>query len=307
MFFSRSGAKRQFFISLLLFAISAALTVVLFGLAESQFLTPPQPVAVETPAPPSVPPPDPITVKLTGLHRLYTAVEPTTVETLEAQAPEVSDDWTLELSSYSTLGTPPQYRIAAHASNFGDRFAQDVDQQPVKYDLLVVLHETTATVTSAIHQMLTNHPHDLDQVSYHALIQRDGTIVYTVDPRKRAYGAGDSVYDGPNGPETVKTNPNLASSVNNFAYHISLETPPDGMLNIEPTHSGYSFAQYESLAWLVARAGVPPQRIVTHAAVDRSGERQDPRSFEPELLLSRLEFLDQPVALSQEAMDFSQK
>lgn len=68
-------------------------------------------------------------------------------------------------------------------------------------------------------------------------------------------------------------------SVNNFAYHISLESPEDGRGN-GATHSGYTQEQYQSLAWLTARTGVSDSRITSHAVVDNSGERSDPRSFD---------------------------
>ncbi len=45
------------------------------------------------------------------------------------------------------------------------------------------------------------------------------------------------------------------------------------------THSGYTEAQYQSLAWLVAKTDVPLERITTHKDVDLSGSRIDPRSF----------------------------
>lgn len=102
-------------------------------------------------------------------------------------------------------------------------------------------------------------------------------------PEKRAFGAGNSLFVGPNGPEAVKTHRKFAASVNNFAYHISLVTPADGNHNGR-AHSGYTRAQYQSLAWLIQQTGVPPARITTHKAVDRSGERIDPRSFNPKLL-----------------------
>ena len=63
------------------------------------------------------------------------------------------------------------------------------------------------------------------QASYHALIKRDGTIFYLVPPDKRAFGAGDSTFYGSKGAETTKTSRRYPPSVNNFAYHISLETP----------------------------------------------------------------------------------
>lgn len=175
---------------------------------------------------------------------------------------------------------PPQYQAQVHPSNYGDRYAKDAAGRPANNDWIIVLHETVGSGTSAINHFQTPHPDDADQASYHALIWADGTVIYLVPPEKRAYGAGNSVFEGDRGIETVKTNPNLPPSVNNFAYHISLETPPDGRQSKESTHSGYTQAQYQSLAWLVARTGVPSNRITTHRAVDRSGTRGDPRSFD---------------------------
>ena len=79
----------------------------------------------------------------------------------------------------------------------------------------------------------------------------------------------------------------MPPSVNNFAYHVSLESPSDGRGNSR-THSGYTQAQYESLAWLMARTNIPDSRITTHRAVDRSGNRMDPRSFDSSRFLNLL-------------------
>lgn len=174
----------------------------------------------------------------------------------------------------------PQERLAlADPTNYGERFRQDVFGRPVNHAWLIVLHETVNSLASAVRFFQTPHPRDEDQASYHTLIALDGMIIYVVPPEKRAYGAGNSVFVGPQGPETVKTDPKLPPSVNNFAYHISLETPPDGNNN-RSGHSGYTDAQYRSLAWLVAKTQIPESRIATHAQVDRSGERSDPRSFD---------------------------
>ena len=62
---------------------------------------------------------------------------------------------------------------------------------------------------------------DEDQASYHTLIGLDGQVVDTVDPFKRAYGAGNSAFLG----EWALTNPRPLGSINNFALHVSLETP----------------------------------------------------------------------------------
>jgi hypothetical protein len=84
--------------------------------------------------------------------------------------------------------------------------------------------------------------------------------------------------------EGVKINPKFKPSVNNFAYHISLETPADGYNPKQSSHSGYTVAQYNSLSWLINQTGVQSERIVTHAKIDQAGERMDPRSFDSVLL-----------------------
>lgn len=190
---------------------------------------------------------------------------------------------------------PREGLALADPSNYGERYTKDVSGRPVRNQWLVVLHETVNSAASTINFFRTPHPDDLDQASYHTLITRDGTVVYVVPPEKRAYGAGNSVFMGANGPETVKTDPSLPPSVNNFAYHISLETPPDGANN-QPSHSGYTDAQYRSLAWLVTKTQAPEARIVTHQQVDRSGERMDPRSFDAQKFLTNLRQFKQAAA-----------
>jgi hypothetical protein len=182
---------------------------------------------------------------------------------------------------------PRQVTAIADPSNYGDRFATDITGQVLRNDFIAVLHETVGSAQSALNLFRTHHPRDQDQVSYHTLIGRDGTIYYIVPPEKRAFGAGNSVFNGPNGPETVRTNPAFPPSVNNFAYHISLETPGDGFNN-RRSHSGYTQAQYASLAWLLAQTTIPDSRITTHQAVDRSGNRMDPRSFSGQSMFSLL-------------------
>lgn len=182
---------------------------------------------------------------------------------------------------------PNQVMALADPSNYGERFLTDVNGQPVQNEFIVVLHETVGSAQSAINLFRTHHPRDQDQVSYHTLVGRDGTVYYIVPPEKRAFGAGNSVFVGPNGAETVRTNPAFPASVNNFAYHVSLETPGDGMNN-RRSHSGYTQAQYDSLAWLLAQTTIPDNRITTHQAVDRSGTRLDPRSLDFQGLLIRL-------------------
>jgi hypothetical protein len=179
-------------------------------------------------------------------------------------------------------------RIRIDPSNFGDRFREDafgnrLDVTPS----MVVMHETVYGLNSAINTFLTHHPNDDDQVSYHVLIGEKGQIVQAVDPSKRAFGAGNSAFNG----RWVVTNAKLSGSVNNFALHLSLETPLDGE-DDGPAHSGYTAAQYDALAVVLAdwmdRFAIPPEHITTHRHVDLGLERADPRSFDWQKLQIRL-------------------
>jgi len=179
-------------------------------------------------------------------------------------------------------------RIRIDPSNFGDRFREDafgnrLDVTPS----IVVMHETVYGLNSAINTFITHHPNDDDQVSYHVLIGEKGQIVQAVDPSKRAFGAGNSAFNG----RWVVTNAKLSGSVNNFALHLSLETPLDGE-DDGPAHSGYTAAQYDALAVVLAdwmdRFAIPPDHITTHRHVDLGLERADPRSFDWQKLQIRL-------------------
>ncbi|OLP19549.1 hypothetical protein BST81_04570 [Leptolyngbya sp. 'hensonii'] len=206
----------------------------------------------------------------------------------EVHVEAVLQDSLLAQAEQKQLGYTPRQRIAyADRTNYGERFTKDVRGRQVGNDPIVVLHETVGSASGVIGLFQTRHPRDDDQVSYHTLIALNGTIIYMVPPNKRAFGAGNSVFQGPEGLESVQTNPKFPGSVNNFAYHISLETPPDGIHNGRG-HRGYTEAQYQSLGWLVAKTGVPDQRITTHKAVDRSGSRRDPRSFSQKKFLKIL-------------------
>jgi N-acetyl-anhydromuramyl-L-alanine amidase AmpD len=83
----------------------------------------------------------------------------------------------------------------------------------------------------------------------------------------------------------------MAGSVNNFALHLSLETPIDGE-NDAPRHSGYTSAQYDAMAVVLAdwmqRFQIPADHITTHRYVDLGMERADPRSFDWQALQVRL-------------------
>ncbi len=174
-------------------------------------------------------------------------------------------------------------------SNYGDRYTADFNGVPFNNQPIIVLHETTNSTSSAINFFQTPHDDEAVQASYHAIIALEGQVIYLVPPEKRAFGASNSIFKGANGVETVQTNPNLPPSVNNFAYHVSLETPTDawGKNNIQE-HSGYTEAQYNSLAWLIAQSQVPDERITTHRAVDVGNGKVDPLSFDGDKFFKKL-------------------
>jgi hypothetical protein len=199
--------------------------------------------------------------------------------TLERFRKPLSKDTKSPNSSQKEITYNPREVIAlAAASNYGERYLKDLSGKAVNNLPIIVLHETVGSANSVINFFQAFHTDEDNQASYHTLIALDGSIIYFVPPDKRAFGAGNSVFVSSVGKEAIQTNPRYPSSVNNFAYHISLETPTDGMHD-GYSHSGYTEAQYQSLGWLVAKTDVPFERITTHRIVDRSGSRIDPRSF----------------------------
>jgi N-acetyl-anhydromuramyl-L-alanine amidase AmpD len=179
-------------------------------------------------------------------------------------------------------------RVTIDPSNYGQRYRRDVfgrrlDPTP----RVVVLHETVYGLSSAINTFKTAHPNDDDQVSYHTLIGQDGSILDTVDPSKRAFGAGYSAFQG----RWAMTSRRVSGSINNFALHLSLESPLNGE-NEAPSHSGYTQAQYDATAVVLAdwmrRYPIAVEAITTHRHVDMGRERADPRSFDWSQLRRRL-------------------
>ena len=178
--------------------------------------------------------------------------------------------------------------VAIHSTNYGERVVKDsfgrkLDPTP----RVIVLHETVYGVSSVIHTVITPHYRDEDQVSYHTLIGEHGQVIDLVDPLIRAFGAGNSAFRG----ETVVNNSRLKGSVNNFALHVSLETPLDGE-DMDPRHSGYTPLQYDLLALVLSewmdRFKIKVTSITTHRHVDNGGERTDPRSFDWSALQQRM-------------------
>ena len=169
----------------------------------------------------------------------------------------------------------------ADPSNYGPRLAQDWQGRAVPHTpQLIVLHETVVDEAAALNLFRRHNSEDGQQASYHVLIGRDGRRLRVVDDAQRAFGAGDSAFEG----RSVQLKAGIRPSINNIALHVSLVSPDDGADGEAQGHSGYTAEQYRSLASQIAhwqaRWDIPGSRVVTHQEVDRSGSRRDPRSFD---------------------------
>lgn len=185
------------------------------------------------------------------------------------------------LSVHCLSGGEPEQSAPADPSNYGPRLAADWQGRPVNNrPALIVLHETVVDEAAALALFRSPHNSDGQQASYHVLIGRDGRRIRVVPDTERAFGAGDSDFRGLG----LQLKPGLRPSVNNVALHVSLVSPPDGADGELRDHSGYTPAQYSSLASQIAQwqalYAIQPQAVVTHQEVDRSGTRRDPRSFD---------------------------
>lgn len=195
----------------------------------------------------------------------------------ESGLPRLGND---ELQRCATrLGLPPEVQRPADSTNFGQRHRRDEAGRTVPHDpQLIVLHETVIPADATVRLFQTPHPDDADQASYHMLVDAAGRRLRFVPDQARAYGAGFSAW----GDFTVRIRAASLGSINNVALHLALETPPDGRGDA-PAHAGYTDGQYDAAAAQVllwqARHGIPMRRLTTHAAVDRSHSRYDPRSF----------------------------
>lgn len=177
------------------------------------------------------------------------------------------------------LQLPREIEERADQSNYGKRLNRDAWGRSISAKpQLIVLHETVISEKQTIDLFKTAHPDDSQQASYHLLIGRDGRRIRIVPDAQRAFGAGMSAF----GDATQRTKPGSVGSINNISLHVSLVSPVDGR-DDRDSHAGYTDAQYRTLAGQVllwqARYGIPFSRVTTHAAVDRSRSRYDPRSF----------------------------
>lgn len=127
----------------------------------------------------------------------------------------------------------------------------------------LVLHADASTKASASVAWIRRAD---SKVSYHALVDRDGTVYLFVPLGKRAWHAGLSEYRG-------------RKNVNDFSLGLAFANRNDG---IEP----YTDAQYEIGAllasqWMVRFPTIGLDRITTHALIS-PGRKTDPLGFDVE-------------------------
>lgn len=125
----------------------------------------------------------------------------------------------------------------------------------------IVLHADSAGNASSSVSWIASAK---SKVSYHALVDRDGTVWTFVPTEKRAWHAGVSTFKG-------------RGNCNDYCVGLSFANRNDGK---EP----YTDAQYEAGAklaasWMLKHRGITLDRITTHAIVS-PGRKTDPKGFD---------------------------
>lgn len=102
------------------------------------------------------------------------------------------------------------------------------------------------------------------KVSYHVLIDRDGSVYRFVDTARRAWHAGKSVFQG-------------RENVNDFSIGLSFANRNDGK---EPyTDLQYQVGAAVAAGWMRVHPAITLDRITTHAAIS-PGRKTDPLGFD---------------------------
>lgn len=135
--------------------------------------------------------------------------------------------------------------ISKPSPNFNSRHGTAID--------CVVLHATADTDTQeSIAWCRMPAPQNPNPVSYHVIVDRDGTVYTLVDSEKRAWHAGVSVFQG-------------RPDVNDFSVGLSFANKNDG---VEP-YPGVQLAVGASLVagWMHRYPGITLDRVTTHRVI----------------------------------------
>lgn len=124
----------------------------------------------------------------------------------------------------------------------------------------IVLHATADKDTMAsVHWCCKGE----SKVSYHAIVDRDGTVYHLVDAKKRAWHAGVSEYRG-------------KKDVNNFSIGISFGNDNAGE---KYTDDQYRVGAAVVAEWIRRFPTISLERITTHAEI-APGRKTDPIGFD---------------------------
>ena len=146
-------------------------------------------------------------------------------------------------------------RVAVASPNF--------NQRPAGVDVRwIVLHADAAGDAKASISWIKSKE---SKVSYHALVDRDGTVYVFVDPSQRAWHAGKSILDG-------------IADANNFTLGLSFANKCDGK---EP----YTDAQYDAGAevvreWMALYPSLAVERMASHQEIRAAWLAKHPASAE---------------------------
>lgn len=168
-------------------------------------------------------------------------------------------------------------RVVAVASpNFNAR------PKGVKIDAIVLHADAAADAQASVSWIKSKE----SKVSYHCLVDRDGTVYRFVETTQRAWHAGKSSYGG-------------IDDVNDFSLGLSFANRCDGK---EP----YTDAQYESgaiviMGWMSLHPSLSLGRITTHEIVRAAWLAKHPGTGEPKHDPGPLFDVDRLIALCQQA------
>jgi N-acetylmuramoyl-L-alanine amidase len=140
----------------------------------------------------------------------------------------------------------------------------------------VVLHATADGDTrAAVEWCCTPKPENPKPVSYHSIVDRDGTTYHLVDTDKRAWHAGVSSFMG-------------RENVNDFSIGLSFGNKNDGIERY--TDEQYLVGAEIVAGWITKHPKITLERITTHADVARPlGRKTDPFKFDMKRFLILVE------------------
>lgn len=131
----------------------------------------------------------------------------------------------------------------------------------VSVDTLVLHADAAAQASSSVGWIRARE----SGVSYHALVDRDGTVYRFVETARRAWACGKSTFAG-------------RSDVNDFSVSLAFANRNDG----EPyTELQYQVGAALTAEWMKKHPAITFERITTHAIIS-PGRKTDPFGFDLE-------------------------